>query len=89
MLATLTVDIVVCNVMLPVVEHDLRGQDHSQHTAHSNNTRHHKEEPQAGQEARELELGTGGEGGQLLLLPAHLPKHSDQGGEEDGKVEHS
>lgn len=75
--------------MLPLMEHNLRGQDHRCYATHCHDDRHGDEELELKEETLEPLLGGRGERGKLSLLLSQTPVDSGCCGEEDYGVEES
>ena len=73
--------------MLPLVQHNLRRQDHRCYATYRHDDRHGDEELETKEETFEPELGCRGEGGQLRLLLPQTPVDSGRRGEEEDGVE--
>lgn len=73
--------------MLPLVQHNLRRQDHRCYATYCHDDCHSNEELETKEETFEPELGGWGEGGQLRLLLSQTPVDPGRCGEEDDGVE--
>ena len=73
--------------MLPLVQHNLRWQDHGCYATYRHDDRHGNEELETKEETFEPELGGWGEGGQFGLLLPQTPVDSGRRGQEDDGVE--